>query len=109
MIKRHTPCSEEDSSGRALDRKWEKMSSLRPELGGVDPLTANLVQRVCIGDLPTRAAQQFPSRPAVIDGEVELTYLELERRSAGIRQQRGGEHRGFHARVVSQRRHRLPR
>ncbi|QTJ70677.1 AMP-binding protein (plasmid) [Rhodococcus sp. ZPP] len=55
--------------------------SLRPELGGVAPLTVNLVQRVCLGDLPTRAAQQFPHRPAVVDGDVVLTYSELEARS----------------------------
>ncbi|WP_280476634.1 class I adenylate-forming enzyme family protein [Nocardia farcinica] len=55
--------------------------SLRPELGGVAPLTINLVQRVCLGDLPTRAAQQFPHRPAVVDGNAVLTYSELEARS----------------------------
>ncbi|MEU2004860.1 class I adenylate-forming enzyme family protein [Rhodococcus sp. NPDC019627] len=55
--------------------------SLRPELGGVAPLTVNLVRRVCLGDLPTRAAQQFPHRPAVVDGDVVLTYSELEARS----------------------------
>jgi acyl-CoA synthetase (AMP-forming)/AMP-acid ligase II len=58
--------------------------SLRPELGGVDPLTANLVQRVCIGDLSTRAAEQFPNRPAVIDGGLELTYLDLEARANSV-------------------------
>ncbi|MGX7731004.1 long-chain fatty acid--CoA ligase [Rhodococcus sp. 14C212] len=55
--------------------------SLRPELGGVAPLTINLVQRVCLGDLPTRATQQFPHRPAVVDGNAVLTYSELEARS----------------------------
>lgn len=60
------------------------MSPLRPELGGVDPLTANLVQRVCIGDLSTRAAQQFPERLAVVDGDDELTYVELEKRSNAV-------------------------
>lgn len=60
------------------------MSSLRPELGGVDPLTANLVQRVCIGDLPTRAAQQFPARIAVVDGDDELTYADVEGRSNAV-------------------------
>lgn len=58
--------------------------SLRPELDGVDPLTANLVRRVCLGDLTTRAAQHFADRVAVVDGEVELTYIDLEARSNAV-------------------------
>ena len=54
---------------------------IRPELEGVDPLTLNLVRRVCIGDLPTRGAQHFPTRVAIVDGKTELTYTELEARA----------------------------
>jgi acyl-CoA synthetase (AMP-forming)/AMP-acid ligase II len=59
---------------------------LRPELDGVDPLTANLVRRVCVGDLTTRAAQHFADRVAVVDGEIELSYRELEARSNAVAQ-----------------------
>ncbi|MDF0530270.1 AMP-binding protein [Tsukamurella sp. 8F] len=57
---------------------------MRPDLSGVDPLVANLTHRVCIGDLPTRAAHQFGDRIAIVDGGVALSYSELEARSNAI-------------------------
>jgi acyl-CoA synthetase (AMP-forming)/AMP-acid ligase II len=57
---------------------------LRPELDGVDPLTANLVRRVCVGDLTTRAASHFSDRIAVVDADRELSYRELEDRSNAV-------------------------
>ena len=54
---------------------------IRPALDAVDSLTLNLVRRVCIGDLPTRGAQHFPDRVAIVDGKTELTYTDLEVRS----------------------------
>jgi acyl-CoA synthetase (AMP-forming)/AMP-acid ligase II len=57
---------------------------LRPEFDDVDPLTANLVRRVCIGDLTTRAATHFRDRIAVVDGDRELSYRELEDRSNAV-------------------------
>lgn len=50
----------------------------RPDLSGVDALTVNLTHRVCLGDLPTRAAHTYGDRIAIIDGEQQLTYRELE-------------------------------
>lgn len=54
---------------------------IKPELDNVDPLTLNLVRRVCVGDMTTRGAQHFPTRVAIVDGKTELTYLELEARA----------------------------
>ena len=55
--------------------------ALQLDLDGVDPLYANLVHRVCVGDLPTRAARQFGDRLAVVDGSIELTHRDVENRS----------------------------
>jgi acyl-CoA synthetase (AMP-forming)/AMP-acid ligase II len=55
--------------------------ALQLDLDGVDPLSANLVNRVCVGDLPTRAARLFGDRIAVVDGSTELTHRDLEDRS----------------------------
>ncbi|GAC80868.1 putative fatty-acid--CoA ligase [Gordonia malaquae NBRC 108250] len=60
------------------------MAGMRPDLSGVDELTINLTHRVCIGDLPTRAARQFGDRPAVVDGDVTVSYRELEARSNAL-------------------------
>lgn len=40
----------------------------------------NLVQRVCAGDVLTRSAHHFPEKPAIVDGDTELTYAELNKR-----------------------------
>lgn len=57
------------------------MSHLQADLRGVDPLVVNLTQRVAVGDMPTRAAQTFGDRVAVIQGAQTLTYRELEARA----------------------------
>ncbi len=69
------------------------MSGMRPDLSGVDPLVANLTHRVCIGDLTTRAAHQFGDRVAIIDGDVTLTFGELEERANAVA--RGLQSRGY--------------
>jgi acyl-CoA synthetase (AMP-forming)/AMP-acid ligase II len=58
--------------------------TLRPALDNVDPLAVNLVRRVCVGDLATRAARHFGDRLAVVDGEVELSYRDLESRANSV-------------------------
>jgi acyl-CoA synthetase (AMP-forming)/AMP-acid ligase II len=40
-------------------------------------LADNLIHRVNVGDSLTRAAARYPDRPALVDGERRLTYLEL--------------------------------
>lgn len=40
-------------------------------------LARNLTERVCVGDIITRAADVFPDRPAVVDGDRTLTFGEL--------------------------------
>lgn len=40
-------------------------------------LEKNLIQRVCVGDILTRAAAQYPQRLALQDGDVCFTYREL--------------------------------
>lgn len=57
---------------------------LRLDFDEVDPLTLNLVQRVCLGDVPTRAARVFGDRVAVVDQRSELTYRDLEARSNAV-------------------------
>lgn len=57
---------------------------LHLDFDGVDPLTANLVRRVCLGDLTTRASRQFGDRVAVVDGSIELTFRELEDRANAV-------------------------
>ncbi len=66
---------------------------MRPDLSGVDPLVVNLTHRVCLGDLPTRAAHQFGDRAAVVDGATVLGFAELEARANGVA--RGLAERGF--------------
>ncbi|GAB3126670.1 long-chain fatty acid--CoA ligase [Tsukamurella serpentis] len=64
-----------------------------PDLSGIDPLTANLTHRVCIGDIPTRAARSYGDRIALVDGDHRLSYRELESRSNALA--RGLQQRGF--------------
>ncbi|MCS3779936.1 class I adenylate-forming enzyme family protein [Tsukamurella ocularis] len=67
--------------------------ALRPDLSGVDPLVVNLTHRVCLGDLPTRAARSFGDRVALVDGGSAVTYRELESRSNALA--RGLQTRGY--------------
>ncbi|MFC0313359.1 class I adenylate-forming enzyme family protein [Gordonia phosphorivorans] len=69
------------------------MSGMRPDLSGVDPLTVNLAQRVCVGDQPTRSAHLYGSRVAIVDGDVRLTYLDVEERANALA--RGLSERGY--------------
>ncbi|WP_284455207.1 class I adenylate-forming enzyme family protein [Alloalcanivorax xenomutans] len=41
----------------------------------------HMVDRVCVGDMSTRAADLFPDRVALVCGEQSLTYGELDRRA----------------------------
>lgn len=45
----------------------------------VSELQKNLIQRVCIGDMVTRAENRFPNKIAIKDGDVTLTYRELNK------------------------------
>ncbi|MBN9739147.1 MULTISPECIES: AMP-binding protein [unclassified Pseudonocardia] len=58
--------------------------SLRPAIDNVDPLAVNLIGRVCIGDVLTRSARHFGDRLAVVDGEFELSYRQLESRANSV-------------------------
>lgn len=50
-----------------------------------DPaLALNLIQRVCVGDILTRGAQRFGERLALVDGDHELSYRELDRRANAV-------------------------
>ncbi|GAB3279447.1 class I adenylate-forming enzyme family protein [Parasphingorhabdus pacifica] len=53
---------------------------MRIDLTDVDALGSNLTHRVCVADVLTRAAQQFPDRTALVDGVEEITYADLEGR-----------------------------
>ena len=43
---------------------------------------ARRIRRVALGDLPHRSALKFPDRTAVVDGDVRLSYAELDARSS---------------------------
>lgn len=60
------------------------MTRMRPDLSGVDPLTVNLTHRVCVGDVLTRSAAHYGDRIAVVDGDTELSYAELEARANAL-------------------------
>ena len=47
-------------------------------------LALNLIRRVCVGDVLTRGAERFPDKTAIVDGAVELTYRELDRRANAV-------------------------
>ena len=47
----------------------------------VSELDMNMVQRVNVGDSITRSAELFPDHPAIIDGDRQVTYAELDARS----------------------------
>lgn len=38
----------------------------------------NLIDRVCVGDIPTRMADLYPDRTAIVDGARTLSYRELD-------------------------------
>lgn len=85
---------EESPAGVRLTNYRSAMSSgMRPDLSGVDPLVANLSHRVCLGDLPTRAARSFGDRVALVDGTQTVTYRDLESRANALA--RGLQGRGY--------------
>ena len=44
-------------------------------------LQRNLIERVCVGDVTTRAAEQYGDRPALIEGERTTTFPRVRPRS----------------------------
>jgi acyl-CoA synthetase (AMP-forming)/AMP-acid ligase II len=40
-------------------------------------LERNLIQRVCVGDMLSRTTERFPNKIAIVDGDVTLTYKQL--------------------------------
>lgn len=57
---------------------------MKPDVSAIDPIDLNLATRLCFGDALTRLAQTFPERLAVIDGDVELSYGELDCRTDAL-------------------------
>ena len=58
--------------------------TMQADLSGIDPLVVNLSHRITVGDMPTRAAQTFGTRTALIQGEQRVTYHQLEARSNAV-------------------------
>lgn len=44
----------------------------------------NLIDRVCVGDIPTRTADLYPENIAIIDGDASITYRELDRQASRL-------------------------
>ncbi|HEU4359954.1 MAG TPA: AMP-binding protein [Mycobacterium sp.] len=60
------------------------MNGMHADLSGVDPLICNLTHRAVVGDILTRAGQTYGDRIALVDGEHELSYRELEARANAV-------------------------
>ncbi len=45
----------------------------------ISELERNLIQRVCVGDIVTRAENHFPNKVAVKDGDVTLTFKQFNK------------------------------
>lgn len=60
------------------------MRKMQADMSGVDARVVNLSHRVVVGDMPTRAAQTFGDRVAVIQGNQRLTYRQLEARANSV-------------------------
>ncbi|MFL6648720.1 MAG: AMP-binding protein [Sulfurifustis sp.] len=57
-------------------------STSHPAGGGTPrELEHNLIERVCVGDIVTRAADVFADRPAIIDGNRTFSFRELNRQA----------------------------
>lgn len=50
----------------------------------VSPLERNLIERVSVGDITTRAAEQFGDRLAIIDGARSLSFLALNEQATRL-------------------------
>ena len=53
-------------------------------VGRVPALAQNLVRRACIGDVPTRGAQHYGDRVAIVDGNESVSYRQLEARANSV-------------------------
>lgn len=57
---------------------------MQPDTSGVEPLDMNLATRASVGDTLTRTAAMFGDRTAIIHGERQVTYQELDRISTQL-------------------------
>ena len=55
------------------------MKGMHADLSGVDPLVVNVTHRAVLGDILTRGAHTFGDRIALIDGDREISYRELDK------------------------------
>ncbi len=55
------------------------MRGMHADLSGVDPRVVNLTHRAVLGDILTRGARTFGERLAIVDGDREISYRELEK------------------------------
>ncbi|GAA2796883.1 class I adenylate-forming enzyme family protein [Saccharopolyspora taberi] len=60
------------------------MSGMHADLSLVDPLVVNLTHRAALGDVLTRGAQTYGDRTAVVDGDHEVSYRELDARANAV-------------------------
>src|SRR5699024_12231682 len=51
---------------------------MQPDTSSVAPLDFNLATRAAVGDTLTRVTAMFPDRVAIVDGDHQMTYRELD-------------------------------
>jgi hypothetical protein len=44
-------------------------------------LQRNLIERVCVGDITTRAAEAYADRPAIIDGDRSISFRQPDKQA----------------------------
>lgn len=57
---------------------------MRPDLTGIPTLDLNLATRASVGDALVRTATMFGARTAIVDGERQVTYAELDAASDSL-------------------------
>lgn len=55
------------------------MSATAPDADShlISPLETNLIERVCVGDIVLRSADVYPNSVAIVDGDRQVTYAQL--------------------------------
>src|SRR5699024_8818357 len=72
------------SPARQCHHSYARSGQMQPDTSGVEPLDMNLATRASVGDTLTRTAAMFGDRTAIVHGERQVTYQELDRASTRL-------------------------